>query len=195
MIAPNPSRPTQPRPRLVCIDPGSTASGVVVYDGEIPSGPVVYAAKVDNIELLKALRAREIVHDVAENGVPKWRVVKADLHGPHVLVVEMIASYGMPVGAEVFETCVHIGRCLEAWSGEAVRIYRREVNLALCNSPRANDATIRQAILDRFGGKDRAVGRKATPGPLYAVKADAWAALALGITYTERGGSRVAGGA
>lgn len=180
MIAPT-ARPVPPR--LVCIDPGSTASGVVVYDGAIHSGPVVWAGKLDNIDLLSWLRHRALPR--VEGSLPL-------LSGPHVLVVEMIASYGMPVGAEVFETCVHIGRCLEAWSGEAVRVYRKDVKLALCGTYRANDATIRQAILDRFGGKAVAVGKKASPGPLYGVKADAWGALAVGLVHTERGGSRAA---
>ena len=178
MIARNDSRPVPPR--LVCIDPGSTASGVVVYDGAIPSGPVVLARKIENDDLLACLR------------IKRFNTSDVDLSGPHVLVVEMIASYGMPVGAEVFETCVHIGRCLEAWSGEAVRVYRKDVKLALCGTYRANDATIRQAILDRFGGKAVAVGKKASPGPLYGVKADAWGALAVGLVHTERGGSRAA---
>ena len=60
---------------------------------------------------------------------------------------------------------------------------RRRVKLELCNSVRANDASIRQAVIDIYGGKDRAVGRKATPGPLYGVSGDVWAALAVGITH------------
>lgn len=173
MIARNDARPTAngcARPRVLAIDPGSTASGVVVFDADIPSGPVVYAAKLDNVALLAALRDRELP--------------AVSLSGPHVLVVEMIASYGMPVGREVFETCVHIGRCLEAWSGPTHRVYRREVKEALCHSPKANDATVRRAILDRFGG-DAARGVKARPGPLYGVKADAWAALAVALTYCD----------
>ena len=168
MIAP--VRPAPPR--VVAVDPGSVESGVVVFD-PVCSEPVVYAAKLDNVVLVAALRIRELP------GV--------SLHGPHVLVVEMIASYGMPVGREVFETCVVIGRCLEAWSGRAHRVYRREVKEALCHSPKANDATVRRALLDRFGG-DAARGTKKAPGPLYGVKSDAWSALALAVTYCETNG-------
>jgi len=50
----------------------------------------------------------------------------------------------------------------------------------------ANDASIRQALIDRFGGKDAAIGRKASPGPLHGIAADVWSALALAVTHTDQ---------
>lgn len=104
------------------------------------------------------------------------------------LAIEMIASYGMPVGAEVFETCVWIGRFKQAWhTPEAVRlVYRKDVKLHLCNSPRAKDANVRQALLDLYpatgGGKTPQIGTKAKPGPLYGMHTHAWPALGVAIT-------------
>ena len=57
----------------------------------------------------------------------------------------------------------------------------------LCNSMRAKDSNIRQAILDRYpttgGGKCPQVGTKKEPGPLYGVSKDVWAAIGVGLTY------------
>ena len=48
------------------------------------------------------------------------------------------------------------------------------------------DANIRQALIDRYGpGKDRAIGRKLSPGPLYGLSGDCWSALAVAVTTTE----------
>lgn len=121
--------------------------------------------------------------------LPNERIVGELLASPmadELLAVEMIASYGMPVGAEVFETCVWIGRFIQAYGGPHVRVFRRDVKLHLCASPKANDASIRCALLDRFGGKEAAVGRKAAPGPLYGIRADEWAALAVGLVAWDR---------
>ena len=101
------------------------------------------------------------------------------------LAIEMVASYGMPVGAEVFQTVLWAGRFIERFDGPHTLVYRKDVKLHLCQSPRANDATIRQALIDRFGGKEAAIGRKATPGPLYGIKGDVWSALAVGLTWRE----------
>lgn len=102
------------------------------------------------------------------------------------LACEMIASYGMPVGREVFETCLWIGRFIERWAGESKLIYRQEVKLHLCRSVSARDANIRQALLDRYGpGKKVAQGTKKYPGPLYGVSGDVWAALAVGTYYLD----------
>jgi hypothetical protein len=106
------------------------------------------------------------------------------------LAIESVASYGMAVGAEVFETCVWSGRFIQRWldsSGCPVRrVYRRDVKLHLCGTNRANDSNVRQALIDRYGpGRELAIGRKATPGPLYGVKADVWAALGVAVTVAE----------
>ena len=79
-----------------------------------------------------------------------------------VLVIEMIASYGMPVGKEVFETCVWIGRFKELAIIRNIKveyIYRKDEKMNLCQSMKAKDSNIRQALIDRFG----IVGTKKNP--------------------------------
>jgi hypothetical protein len=97
----------------------------------------------------------------------------------------MIASYGMAVGREVFETCVWIGRFIQARQPmQHELIYRRDVKIHLCGSPRAKDANIRQSLLDKFGE----VGTKKNPGPLFGVKSHVWSALAVAVTALETAG-------
>jgi hypothetical protein len=111
--------------------------------------------------------------------------VRLRLTGVTDLVIEQVASYGMPVGAEVFETVFWSGRFAEASVPRRVhRITRKAIVTHLCGSARAKDSNVRQALIDRFGGTD-AIGRKATPGPLYGVTRDVWAALAVAICYVE----------
>ncbi len=100
------------------------------------------------------------------------------------VAIEMIASYGMAVGKEVFETCVMIGRIYEIFNDTGMKptlIYRKEVKLNLCNSVRAKDGNIIQALKDRFGDR----GTKKAQGWFYGVKADVWQAYAVGITYHD----------
>jgi len=145
---------------VLAIDPGPTESGfVVLRDGHVwDSGVLV------NEAMLERLKHHALVDDYA-------------------LAIEMIASYGMPVGREVFETCVWIGRYMQAWrSPAAVRlVYRKDVKLHLCGSPRAKDPNVRQALLDKLGPQ----GTKKSPGPCYGVKSHAWAALAVAVTALE----------
>lgn len=148
---------------VLAIDPGTTESAWVLLDR---GGKLVQFAKEGNTVLLHRLRF-------------------SPMHQVESIVVEQIASYGMPVGAEVFATCVWVGRFLEAAKiFRRVLMVRREVKMFLCGSMKANDAAIRQRIIDIFGpGKEKAIGKKASPGPLYGVSADVWQALALGLTY------------
>ncbi len=162
---------------VLAIDPGTTQSGYV----KLTEGGIVEAHEIlDNESLLEKLERKRVTI-------------------PTIVVIEMIASQGMAVGKEVFETCVWIGRFIEAWKtrpgGEIlcipclapVRILRRDIKLAICGSARAKDGNIRQALIDRYGpGKEKAIGKKATPGPLYGIRSHEWAALALGVTYLDQ---------
>jgi hypothetical protein len=147
---------------ILAIDPGTTESGFVLFDGT----HVTESGVTPNRELLQWLRD------------PGWSAA---------LAIEMVASYGMPVGREVFETCVWIGRFLQAWyAPEAVRlVYRREVKMHLCGKANAKDPNVRQALLDLFpstgGGATPQIGTKGRPGPLYGVSTHAWAALGVAI--------------
>ena len=95
----------------------------------------------------------------------------------------MIASYGMAVGAEVFETCIWIGRFKQAWcSPDDVRMmFRQEVKLHLCKSTKAKDGNVRQALIDRLGP----VGTKKNPGPTFGIAGDMWAAVGIAVTAHE----------
>jgi len=102
-----------------------------------------------------------------------------------VLVIEKIESFGMAVGAEIFETVFWSGRFAEAWGNDFHRLGRKDVKMHLCNSMRATDANIRCALIDKFGGKEAAIGRKKTPGPLFGISGDCWSALAVAVTWAE----------
>lgn len=107
-------------------------------------------------------------------------------HAGIPVAIEMIASMGMAVGQSVFETCVHIGRFVEILGDQRVTfIKRHEVKTHVCANSRAKDANIRQALIDRFGG-EKAIGTKKQPGPLYGVRSDVWAALAVAVTWRDR---------
>jgi hypothetical protein len=150
---------------IYALDPGNMRSALVILSDD---GRVVTSSLLEN----------DLMH--------------AALVGPRdpalvdVLVVEQIESFGMPVGREVFETVFWSGRFVEAWRGPWARVPRRDVKLHLCGQARAKDGNIRQALIDRYGpGKDAAIGVKAKPGPLYGLRADLWAALAVGVTYLD----------
>lgn len=151
-------------PTILAIDPGPERSGWIMYDG------VIITRRIDrNSDLCYALGG------FIDAGVAKH------------LVIEMVASYGMAVGADVFRTCVWIGRFEQAFSGPFTELERKTVKLHLCGSMRAKDSNIRQALIDRFGpGREKAIGTKKQPGPLHGFKRDMWSALALAVTWMDQ---------
>ena len=155
---------------IIGLDPGTSQSAYC----ELFNGKPQESAIVPNAELLDRLRGR----------IPAW------LPATDLIALEMVAAMGMPVGKEIFETVRWIGRFQEAWEhrrGTVQLVYRREVKLFHCESSRANDATIRAALLDRYGpGRAIAVGTKSNPGPCYGIKADCWSALAVALTAENK---------
>ena len=134
--------------RLLAIDPGPIESAyceIALYD----RSPRTFG-KVPNEELLGML--------------------ESEMYG--LTVIEMIASYGMAVGADVFETCVWIGRYIQRLEDATltpIRVKRHPVKLHHCHNARATDANIRQALVDRFapGQPNHGKGSKAEPGWFY----------------------------
>lgn len=155
---------------LLAIDPGNEESAAVQFGEQ----GIVGFWKATNEEA-----RRNIYRLVDESLGPDGAAGSRRYH----LAIEMIASYGMPVGREVFETCVWIGRFIEAWGGPYTLVYRRDVKMFLCGNNAAKDANIRQALIDRYGGKDKAIGKKKAQGPLYGISSDVWSALAVGVTW------------
>lgn len=142
---------------ILAIDPGTSESGWVILDG-----------------------SQVIASGVTRNELMLSRVGCAEVMGAEQLAIEMIASYGMAVGREVFETCVWIGRFKQAWrSPDDVKlIYRRDVKIHLCGTTKAKDANVRQALIDLLGPQ----GTKKAQGATYGVKSHAWAALGVAVT-------------
>lgn len=146
---------------ILAIDPGTTESAWVLMEGYDIKGK----DKQSNEDLVNSLELPQ--------GVDR-------------LVIEMVACYGMPVGAEVFQTCIWIGRFIQAFGSpdDCTLITRNEVKQTLCHrTAKVNDSVIRQRIIDIYGGKDKAIGKKANKGPLYGVSGDVWQAIALGVAW------------
>lgn len=158
---------------IFAIDPGNIQSGYAVI--EMPNFHLASFGKVDNGELIRLLELY--------NNKP---------HNAPMFVFEKIASYGMPVGAEVFDTCIWIGRFVQAVKDcKKDFVFRKDEKITLCGSMRAKDSNIRQALIDRYAKHDfkNGKGTKKNPDTFYGVSKDVWAAIAVGVTYYERKGT------
>jgi hypothetical protein len=146
---------------IYAVDPGNIDTGYVVYNTD--PREIVEIGKIANEEMREHL--------------------KTNKYKAEHLVIEMIASYGMPVGASVFETCVWIGRYVEVWGKSYEPMFRKSCKMAICGSMKANDSTIRRALIDIF--EPDLPEKKRPSGPLKGVTKDMWAALALAVTYEK----------
>lgn len=152
------SSPTQ---RSLAIDPGTTESAIVLWDGSL----ILKAEIMPNILAAEWVR-NSYLFDVG-------------------VFCEMVSSYGMPVGREVFETCVWIGEFRQICKSKGTPfnlIYRRDVKLHHCGSARAKDGNVIQALKDKYGSK----GTKKAPGVTYKLKSHLWQAFAIATMVTEK---------
>lgn len=156
---------------VLAIDEGNEYSGYCVLDGNTYE-PVKFG-KVDNNELL------DMMPDLKET----WNVSE--------LAIERIESYGMAVGKSVFDTCVWAGRFIERCRRLGISyewVTRKEEKMMICQSMKANDTTIRRALIDMFAKHDfkNGKGTKKNPDFFYGFKADIWSAFAVGYVYMKR---------
>ena len=158
---------------IFAIDPGNEQSAYCIMTDDYK---LIDFAKADNKSVMS-----DMLYYLKNNG--------DKLSPNNNVVIERVASYGMPVGREVFETCEWIGR----FSQEAEKlmpvsyIYRKDEKLYICHDSRAKDANIRAALIERFAKHDLKNGRgtKSNPDFFYGVKADIWAAISVAVTYLD----------
>lgn len=119
-----------------------------------------------------------------------------NVEDPDVILIEAISGYGLTTGNQVFETLWWTGRFFEAARPvEVIRVTRASVKQQLLGkgNTKQPDSVLRTLLIDRYatlagdplGGKALAVGLKRSPGPLYGMANDAWAALALACAWMD----------
>lgn len=160
--------------KVLAIDPGPTESAWLIYHSE--TGEIGPRGKDPNAGVLSTIKAycgRRTATDA------------------HALVIEKVQSFGMAVGADIFEAVFWTGQFFQAWEEDrsewqkhADRIGRIQIKNHLCHSSRAKDSNIRQALIDRFGPP----GTKKNPGKTYGISKDLWSALAVAVTYADLNG-------
>ncbi len=148
----------------ISIDPGTKESAVVVWDGRV----VAFSSIHPNEYIVKLLQ--------------EWRGNAQ----AWPLVIEKVESYGMAVGEETFTTVWWSGVFAEAYGRENTHMVgRKVVKMHHCGSMKAKDGNVRQAIVDRFGGKKAAFGEKKAQGPLAGVTSHKMQALALALAWED----------
>lgn len=150
--------------KIIAIDPGTLKSGFVFYDTE--TSKVLRHGHIENGKLLEALKGAE-----------------AD-----AIAVERFESFGRNFGESCILTIFAIGQFDIAWPGPRFYVKRSEIKRWLTGNRRHGDKQVKAALVERWGGKDKAVGSKKSGhcGPLYGLKTShCWAALAVAVYFQD----------
>lgn len=155
---------------ILAIDPGDVFSAYCFMDTK--TYKPLYFDKEENEDAL-----RHMFEYAEKNGVKN-------------VACEMIQSYGSGVGKSVFFTCVMIGKITQFFESHGYKvdyIYRKDEKLNLCGTMRSTDASVRQAMIDRFAKFDfkNGKGTKDNHDWFWGFKADVWAAACIGVTWID----------
>jgi len=183
--------------RVLAIDPGTTKSGWCLLEDGVPTK----WAWADNESLVSMIF-----------GLQKDQTA---------LVIEDVGNYGTPMGRDTIETIKWMGRFDQSYvdmtildcRSQVTYIMRPTIKTHLCGVASAKDGNVRQALIDRFGGDEVAIGGKkcqtckgkgwkgagrpvceecngdkyeTPPGVLHGISGHAWSALAVGVTYLDQ---------
>lgn len=186
------------------IDPGPTESAIAVWTDD---AGLKYAVKESNHNIRARLRS----------GDDKPWALLVEFTKPYTLNTKKGNSY---VPLEVVQAAMEAGRMIEAFQNAETwkrcdtvhLVTRQEVKKALLGRTTGTDKDVRDALIDRYGGRDVAIGGvrcKACngkgwvgrgrpeceacrgtkwlhpPGPLNGFAGDCWAALAVIEAYRE----------
>lgn len=162
---------------VLAIDPGSEKSGVVLIEGRT----VREHSVVDNESLLEQILAYavdEVAEYCAIEYTPPYTMTTRD---GRAYVPEQLLTTTAWIGR--FEQCWHLMRA--EWPA---RIKRRDaLKYVTGKGSRVGDTQVRQCLIERFGGtKEKAIGLKTSPGPLYGITSHEWAALAVAVTFQSQ---------
>jgi hypothetical protein len=143
---------------VIGIDPANKQSAFCAFNGRM-----IQCELIDNQNFFN-----EVLRSFVNNNID-------------MVYIETIQAMGMPSGAAVFETCFYIGRLQLLCEQNKIpyeMVKRTEIKLHHCNTTRAKDTNIRQALIDRFGDK----GTKKEPGFFFGISGnDQWSACAIAL--------------
>lgn len=157
---------------ILAIDPGNEQSAFVLCDPDLK--PVVFGKNENELMYVLMIDAISLILRSPERKLQ--------------IVIEDIENHGMPVGRTTFDTLKWIGRLMERFKDlDVAFIYRSQEKMTICHHPRANDATIKQALIDRFAPNTPNYGKgsKKNPGWFHGFRADVWQAYAVAVTYHD----------
>lgn len=199
--------------KILALDVGSLQTGWVLVDTK---------NTLAGVELL--------AHGIDTNEAVNGRVFDCAMHGEaQILALESPQPRNQPTSSHEMDMLVWMGRFVECWAFHGTRpnqrwtlVPRELVKRHLCGTKRRgnrfagahNDAAVREAICNRFGGAQLAIGNKRCrmckgkgwrtqaripceqcaanpgwdlpPGPLADIRSHEWAALGVAMTLRDR---------